>query len=219
MQAGHAASAPGAKATAAPQPRPPPWATTEEAEKRCRALKAAIQAAEQEGGDEQLLGPMREELAKPEKKATERRPLIDQLEGCRAYLARARTRRDKLLKELEEKKQVYDELEKDIGAHEDKLEALAQEALKEMSWPAGVSTAEAIAEMATKIQELVEIAEKQAAADSERKSPPAKRTKTEASAQPAAEDTASPIAVTLRRTRWRRRPRSRSRSARRNSVA
>ena len=111
-------------------------------------------------------------------------------------MARARTRKDKLLKELEEKKQAYEELEKDIGAHEDKLEALEQEALKEVTCPPGVSTVEAIAEMASKIQELIEIAEKQAAADSERKLPPAKRTKAEASAQPAEMDAASPVAVT-----------------------
>ena len=92
-----ATSASGPKSAVGPLPRPAPWKATAEAEKRSNALKAAIQAAEAAGGDEQLLGPMREELAKLEKKATERRPLVDQLEGCRAYLTRARSRRDKLL--------------------------------------------------------------------------------------------------------------------------
>ena len=146
--------------------------------KRCNALNAAIAAAEAAGGDEHVTKPMRDELTRLTKKATERRPLVDQLEGCRAYLSRARQRRDKMLQELEERKMAYEALEKDITEHEDKLEALEADALREVAAAPGISTAEAIADLTAEMQDLLSRAEGEAGATA----PPPKRTRTEAAA-------------------------------------
>ena len=123
---------------------------------------------------------------KLERKAADLSPLVDQLEVRRAYLSRARTRRNKLWQEREDRKQALEALKKDIGDREDELQSLEQDALREATAPPGMSTAEATAAMSAELQGLPERSGRGADRDAE-KSPPAKRTKTEASALQAEE--------------------------------
>lgn len=140
--------------------RPPPWRQCQEAERQAAALKAAIAAAEAAGGAPDHVAAWQEEVLRLEKKATEKRPLAEQLEGCRSYLDRARKRRAQKQAELEAAQKSVNELDADIEAHMAKLAELELAAMPKVATDAQptsvVDTLKNIQEVVARMQDTQE---------------------------------------------------------------
>ena len=80
----------------------------------------------------------REELSTLEAKATETRPLLEQLEGCRRYLERAEKRRAAKAEEIARMQEELQEMDADLDEHRQRLQTLEEQAKPATTLPSGL---------------------------------------------------------------------------------
>lgn len=94
---------------------------------KAAALQAAIAAAQASGGAEDFVKELEAKLEETQKEATDERPLVDKLAGCRAYIQRAEKRVAASAETLKSAQATHDKLLQDLDAHRKKLAELESE--------------------------------------------------------------------------------------------
>ena len=120
------APAPVAPASPGP-PKLAPWAKARAAATRATALEAALSAARATGGDENLVRDLESKLVAAQKASSDRRPLVDKLAGCRAYISRAQRRYELAEAAASEAIKQRDAIAKDLEEHQKELAKLESE--------------------------------------------------------------------------------------------
>ena len=131
----------------APDARPaPPWKVAKEAGEKAKAVTAALEALQQAGGACDVEETLKTETERLTKIASHpERPLVERMQGVRAYIERAEKRAAALDEEVLALQKEQQLQQADLTEHRNQLKELERQALQAAAPPTPAPPGESVA--------------------------------------------------------------------------